>query len=54
LALNLGLTYLPLSEPTINSLERWSRSTSLNLPNFYNPILSYLDDFLRLSLKVYY
>ncbi|CAF2123872.1 unnamed protein product [Rotaria magnacalcarata] len=25
LALNLGLTYLPLSEPTINSLERWSR-----------------------------
>ncbi|CAF5192193.1 unnamed protein product, partial [Rotaria magnacalcarata] len=25
LALNLGLTYLPLSEQTINSLERWSR-----------------------------
>jgi hypothetical protein len=45
----MGLTYLPLAEQTINSLERWSQSTSLNLPNFYNEILPYLDDFLRLS-----
>ncbi|CAF0848203.1 unnamed protein product, partial [Adineta ricciae] len=49
LALNIGLTYLPLAEQTINSLERWSQSTSLNLPNFYNQILPHLDDFLRLS-----
>ncbi|CAF1029633.1 unnamed protein product [Rotaria sordida] len=49
LALSIGLSYLPLAEQTINSLERWSQSTSLNLPNFYNQILPYLDDFLRLS-----
>ncbi|CAF4915020.1 unnamed protein product, partial [Rotaria sp. Silwood1] len=49
LALSIGLTYLPLAEQTINSLERWSKSISLNLPNFYNQILPYLDDFLRLS-----
>ncbi|CAF1316968.1 unnamed protein product [Adineta steineri] len=49
LALSIGLTYLPLAEQTINSLERWSQSTSLNLPNFYDQILPYLDDFLRLS-----
>ncbi|CAM4805641.1 unnamed protein product [Rotaria magnacalcarata] len=49
IALSIGLTYLPLAEQTINSLERWSQSTSLNLPNFYSQILPYLDDFLRLS-----
>ncbi|UJR22353.1 hypothetical protein I4U23_025415 [Adineta vaga] len=49
LALHLGLTYLPLAEQTIHSLERWSQSTSLNLPDFYNQILPYLDDYLRLS-----
>ncbi|CAF1189299.1 unnamed protein product, partial [Adineta ricciae] len=49
LALQLGLTYLPLAEQTVNSLERWSQSTSLNLPNFYDQILPYLDDYLRLS-----
>jgi hypothetical protein len=49
LALSIGLTYLPLAEQTINSLERWSQSTALNLPNFYDQILPYLDDFLRLS-----
>ena len=49
MALSIGLTYLPLAEQTIDSLERWSRSTSLNLPNFYDQILPYLDDFLRLS-----
>lgn len=49
LALNIGLTYLPLAEQTINSLERWSQSTALNLPNYYDQILPYLDDFLRLS-----
>jgi hypothetical protein len=47
--LNIGLTYLPLAEQTIHSLERWSQSTALNLPNFYDQILPYLDDFLRLS-----
>ncbi|CAF3651048.1 unnamed protein product [Rotaria socialis] len=49
LALSIGLTYLPLAEQTINSLERWSQSTSLNLSNYYDQILPYLDDFLRLS-----
>ncbi|CAF1236923.1 unnamed protein product [Rotaria sordida] len=49
LALSIGLTYLPLAEQTINSLERWSQSTALNLSNFYDQILPYLDDFLRLS-----
>ncbi|CAF1392236.1 unnamed protein product [Adineta steineri] len=49
LALSIGLNYLPLAEQTINSLERWSQSKSLNLANFYNQILPYLDDFLRLS-----
>jgi hypothetical protein len=49
LALSIGLTYLPLAEQTINSLERWSQSTLLNLSNFYDQILPYLDDFLRLS-----
>ncbi|CAF4534865.1 unnamed protein product, partial [Rotaria sp. Silwood2] len=49
LALNIGLTYLPLAEQTINSLERWSQSTALNLSNYYDQILPFLDDFLRLS-----
>ena len=49
LALSLGLTYLPLAEQTIHSLERWSRSSSINLSNFYDQILPCLDDFLRLS-----
>lgn len=47
--MSIGLTYLPLAEQTINSLKRWSQSTALNLPNFYDQILPYLDDFLRLS-----
>lgn len=47
--MSIGLTYLPLAEQTINSLERWSQSTRLNLSNFYDQILPYLDDFLRLS-----
>ena len=49
LALSIGLAYLPLAEQTISSLERWSRSKTLNLANFYDQILPYLDDFLRLS-----
>lgn len=49
LALRIGLSYLPLAEQTITSLERWSQSLSLNLPTFYDEILPYLDDFLRLS-----
>lgn len=47
--MSIGLTYLPLAEQTISSLERWSQSTALNLPTFYDQILPYLDDFLRLS-----
>ena len=43
------MTYFPLAEQTINSLERWGQSTQLNLSNFYDQILPYLDDFLRLS-----
>ena len=43
------MTYLPLAEQRINSLERWGQSTQLNLSNFYDQILPYLDDFLRLS-----
>lgn len=47
--MSIGLTYLPLAEQTISSLERWSQLTALNLPTFYDQILPYLDDFLRLS-----
>ena len=49
LALTIGLTYLPLAEQTVTSFDRWSRSSTLKFEQFYDEILPFLDDFLRLS-----
>ncbi|CAF4645721.1 unnamed protein product, partial [Didymodactylos carnosus] len=49
MALDMDLSYLPLAEQVIDSLERWSKSSSLTLTSYYEQLLPYFDDFLRLS-----